>query len=686
MYFYRTLVLLCSTTILVTALSESLYAQPLVASALNNDENLLRQPSAPKAVAPLTARFVLNGETLDYSSKGSLTFGLSSGTGTNMTPIFTGTFALSTKLTEGIVDGVFERHQSGWYLQHQRIERKREVKVTQHQAVDMIGFKLKFSATGDCQFSDALSGQLCTYTPGLATVPGSYEPKFFLPTKFAETSQAGDVISQETFDALTKDGWQRGVDGGDEVVGVDFDIPNSGTVESTARANLNGIERDEKVSMRSVLSLSKVEQGLYSNDTEASIARTTRGFVLLEKDEWTRKATLMQIAAWILPKVDAKLQQGDGDPNLGIANNLFYAANNQWTPRDSFAIFQTGRGYVDHSKQAPRDITETPASYFNGVWMGFTPVRSTQISTSSWLIGTGPRETTHGPYFSQGGLDNVFNSLNSSITIVDDIIGEISQIELSNINNLYVQSGLELTTQNALAYASTRETSRYSLVPHIAFSGNRTDGTSVFRYYLGAILNDQVNAYVGADYSKATQSNILFTARAEAYNRPDRDYYSFAEVRAIKSTQLSNGDKISYGVGARKAFDRPVMAVDKFDSLSKDSVFDLFAKYEAQNGAAYDFRHRISNDDKIKGSSTTLGIGFQVSDNISINAQVTPTSTEGSYIRARAGLSWRASGAENAGTFQLQVADTKYNYGIDSAGQRLSTSERSLLAAYQVKF
>ena len=686
MSFHRTKCLLLTTSALVVALAANLHAQTVANSGYDSEEDQLRQPSKPLSIAPLTTRFVLNGETFDYTSNGALTLGVSGGTESSTNPILTGTIGFSKKLTEGITNGIFERHQSGWYLQHKRIDRKREVTVTQQQAVDMVGFKLQFSATGDCRFPNTTPDQLCTYTPGLATVPGKYDPTYLLPTKISETSEAGDVISQETHDELKRDEWQRGVDG-EPQVGIDFDIPNSGTLASENRAYLNGVDRREHISQRSVLSLSKVDQKLYSNDTQASIARTTRGLVLLKNDEWTTEAILMQAVGWFLPQMDAKLNAGSGDPDLNIGNNLFYAANNQWAPRDSFTVFQTGRGYVDHAKQPPRSAAETPVSYFNGFWMGYSPVRSTEVETSTWLRTTGSREATQGPYFTQGGLNDAnIDFPNSAITIIDDISQQITEIELSNINNLFVQSGLELTTQNALAYASTRETSTYSLVPHVAFAGNRTDGISVLRYYTGALIDDGINGYVGADYSLAAPNGIMFTARAEAYSEPDRDYYSFAEARVIKSTALKNGHKISYGIGARKAFDRPGAAIDRYDALSNDSVVDLLGGYQANNGMSFDARQRFSNENGGTSTSTTLGASYKVSNRFALTAQITPHSSEDAYIRARAGFSWRVGNADNAGTLQVQVADVKYDYGVDSVGQSLKTSERTFLAAYQVSF
>ena len=685
MNFSRSLTLLTTTTFLFAGVTNAVHAQTVDEGTFDIEDDLFTSSRPPPSVAPLTARFRLNGETFDYGAKGTVSLGATGGSNINSNPLFTGTLTLKSELIEGIVAGNYERNQSGWYLQHDRIDRRRDVDVIQQQAVDLIGYRLQFSATGNCISADTTEDQLCTFTPGLATVPGAYDPSFLLPTELKETSQAGDVISQETYDAIQGDGFIRGQPGTADPLGIDLDIPNSGSISDSARAGLNGVERRERVSMRSVVSLSRVEQNIYSNDRQASVDRTIRGFVLVRDDEWTERAALMQAAAWLLPQSSARLSLGEEAPELNIANNLFYAANNQWTPPNSFAVYQTGRGYVTHATQTPRDITETPVGFYNGFWMGYSPVRKTELTNTAWVQPTGLRETTSGPSFFQGGTGE-FAFPESSITIIDDLTNQISQIELSAINNLFVQSGLELTEQDALAYSQTRETSIYSLVPHVAFSGNRTDGTSVLRYYTGAVLGDNHNAYLGGDYALTTQGGISVNAGAMAYSNPDRDYFSFAQLRIVKNDQLENGGSISYGVGARQAFNRPEASLDRFDSISRDSVFDLLARYEAPNDVSYDIRQRRSEDADGESHSTTLGLTYQASDRFSFNAQVTPFSTEHSYIRSRLGMSWRVSDAEDAAAFQMQVLDAKYDFGTDSEGQSLETSEQTILALLQKKF
>src|SRR5699024_5995002 len=117
---------------------------------------------------------------------------------------------------------------------------------------------------------------------------------------------------------------------------------------------------------------------------------------------------------------------------------------------------------------------------------------------------------------------------------------------------------------------------------------------SVFRYYAGVIMGDERNAYIGSDYTAITPNGFRLNARAEAYSRPDRDYYSFAELGLMKVNRLENGNRFSFGFGARKSFDRPNGIVDKFDSLSRDTMLDLLARYETTNGLSYDLRQRFS--------------------------------------------------------------------------------------------
>lgn len=637
-------------------------------------------------VVPLTSQFVLNGERLDYGFTKGLTFGLSDGDRRNFSPNINGTIALRSSLNEGLIDNIYERRQDGWYLQLQSTTRRQEISVTQRQATDITGFRLQLSVTGACQISGSEAGQICTYTPGLATDPERFDPSLGLPTGFNVSTETGQVISAETQEALRAEGFQRGVAGSDELVGIDFDIPNSGYVASEERAGDNGIRREEYNSSRLVATLSMVSQRLYSNSKEASLSRTIRSFVVLNSEEWSDKAIVLQAAAWLLPGFDARLESKEGLPNLSISNNLFFAANNLRIPANSYSVFQTSTGRVQHLDREPRNISETPPAVFSGFWMGFSPVRNITRSNSFRLERTGDRITRNGPFFNQGGSASGIELPQSSITIVDRITNSISQINLSNIDDLFVQSGLELTSQAALAYSTTTETSYYKLRPHFSLTGNRTDGTSVLRYYGGVLIADDDNAYIGGDYSVVTQNQVQVTARAEAYSKPDRDYYSFAEARILKNQQLASGDTVTFGVGARKEFDRPNTAVDTFDALSNGSVIDVFARYSLNGGASYDLRQRFSESNDEQQASTTVGFSYNIGNRLSLNAQITPISDEDAYIRARVGFEVRGSGGQQPGVFQVQWADIKYDYGRDSVGRKLETDEQVFLASYQMSF
>lgn len=672
-------------TILFILMSGAAFAETVSTGSPSENSEQLRERAQAGSVSPLTSRFILNGVSLDYGSKSIASFGVVTGTDRSSNEIVSGTHVLSRSLSEGEAGGIYARQQSGWYLQLGQMDRKRQVSITQQQAVDMMGFRLQLSATGSCMFPGAPPGTLCTYTPGIATSPDAIHPDLLIPTRLIESSKVGDIVSQETQDSLKDAGWQRGLPDGPETVGIDMDIINSGTLTDNDRTNENRIDRQEKVQTRGVVTLARVKQNLYSNSEHASLDRTIRGFVLLESDEWSRKAVALQALAWVLPGANAKLPSS-GTPNLRINNNLFFAANNQWAPRDSYTVFQTGAGHTAHMTSPPKDAWDTPPAWYNGMWMGFSPVRSINSTTSFRLKRTGERMTTHGPYFIQGDAATELNLPDSAITIIDDITNVISQIDLTSVSDLFVQSGLELTRQAALAYSTTSETSYYSLAPHIAFAGNRTDGAGVFRYYAGAIFADDRNAYVGADYTAATRGGVNLTLRVEKYSNPDRDFYSYAEVKATKTHNLAGGNKFGYGISGRKAFDRPRTALDQYDSLSDDSLIDFLGHYETSNGINYYGRHRISDDDDRRQRSTTLAIGYKPSDRLTLTGQVTPVSSEDSYIRAQAGLSWRVTEDTDSGTLQLHWADIKYDYGTDSTGTDLETSERTFLASFQMKF
>ncbi|ABA81538.1 hypothetical protein GQF56_21515 [Rhodobacter sphaeroides] len=646
-----------------------------------------RNPASGRVV-PLTGRFVLNDEYFDYGQGPKFSALSLAGSSREWDLEISGTHPIHQSVHETVSEQLYLREQEGWYFQLRNVDRRRTTKVTRREAVDIYGFQLDLTVTGGCFFPESAPGTYCTYTPSVAVDPDSINPDTLIPGAFIFGEDTGAVISQETHEALKAEGFQRGLDGGDETVGVSLSVPNSGYEASESRSNLNSVERYESVDKRIMGGLYKFRQVLSSNSTMASLARTTRGLVFLDANEWTDKAAATQLLAWLLPSARAPLQATDRNARLSIGNNLFLAANNTRLPADSFTAYHAGVGYVDHPKKRVRSAADTPRSVFNSFWMGFSPVRDITTGSSSRLQVTGPRESLleNGYAFSQGGIDTALAS-ETAIYVVDQISEQIAQIELANIDDLFIQSGLDLTRQDAMAIYTTTEESRYKYVPHLAFSGNVTSGTSVSRYYAGAILGDETNAYVGFDHSYTGLNGFSFYLLGEHYTHPDRDYFSKVEARISKAVQLRNGAKLSFGVSAAEELDRAPAQQESVTLNDNDRTLDVAMSYRTPKGLTYSLSHRlVQAEDGDDAESTSVGFSYRASDDWSFTAQITPTSTEDAYIAARAGFSWRQSGRPGSPVLGVQWASIRYDYGEDQFGNDLRDREDTLLVSYKMSF
>lgn len=638
----------------------------------------------PSAIAPLTSRFILNGTTLEHGASGFAAVTGLNGNKRNGMLSFSATYGFGNSLKEGVQNNLFRRRQSGWYLQYNNVERKRTITTTREETVDVLGTRIMLSVTGGCIAPGSASGSLCTYTPGVAVDTASIDPDTLVPGRFVFSSQFSQEISRDTHQALQAPGFQRGVEGGTEVVGMDLLLPNTGATAPAGPAGKSSINRVEKVKSRPMVTLSRVEQNLYSNDRAASLDRTIRGFVLLEDDEWTDRALAFQAAAWLLPAFSAELNAGSSRPNLRISNNLFMSANNLRLPRDSHTVYQSSRAWVPHGDAPARRASETPVAWAHGLWLGFSPVRDVRRSERLKITPTAARATLDSS-FAQGGYNDSFGELiDGTITVIDQIDNQITELEFSNIGDLFVQSGTELTSQAAIRRITSQEEWRYRYIPHLSLTGDRTSGTSVLRYYGGALFDDEPNVYAGFDVSHYSETGWSAYFRADGYTRPNRDYYSAVEGRLSRDITLSENRRLSVGVAANAALGRPDAKGEEIRFSEDSNTLDLMAQYY-KGATSYSFRQRFSNlDSDDHGASTGFGFTHELTPHLALRGQVVPLSTEKSFIRAQAGLTLSVDDKENPPSFGMQWARIEYDYGRDIVGRKLDTSENVFFATFRM--
>jgi hypothetical protein len=576
--------------------------------------------------------------------------------------------------------------QSALIFQLDTMDSQRVVTQSLDERGELIGFRLDLSFTGKCILQGSNPESYCTYTPGLSTVPGGVDPDTLTPNAFPVSSEYGQEISEEVHDSLKAPGFQRGEDvEGAPLVGVSSDVINSGFASDGSQSSLTGA-RTEETRLRFVPTVARVEQTLATNSAEAAATRSVRAFVLPDGDEIDGVYLAMQLAALVLPSANDTVDYVDGTPNTSVSNNIFLALNNARTPSDSYTIFQTGRASVVHSETPPRSAAETPVAVYNGIWMGMTQVQSVRTTQRLQFIQTGDRVSVGDPSFDEGGLGTPFGDLlDAGITFIDGVDQSITNVNLQNVDDLFFQVGLDLTRQDAIRRFTTTTTTDYHLVPHLSFNGNRTGGETVFRYYAGVLFSGETNAYIGTDFSLATETGWNAYGRIDLYSAPDLDYRSEAELRGSRTFNINPDRQIIVGASGITELDSNVL--ENGDGLSEDSAqANIFGRWrEGSLDFTLSKSFTLNGADEL-GQSTTIGVGYALDDRISVSAQVTPWTTDDDYIDAALGVSTQLSELPGDPILQMQIARVQYEVGTSSFGDTANVSKTVLKLSLQMNF
>lgn len=671
------------------------YAQDIATDPQNLTQGDL-EPSLSQAPPPqvgttrLDQQFVYNGVPLSFEDE--TFFDLEFQDSKSQNTVLSGTMTAVSDVDreQGIErnsDGQrFMSRQSARIFQLDTMDRQRVVTQTFEEAGKLIGFRLDLSLTGQCILPGSTSGAFCTYTPGIATIDGATDPDLLVPNDFLISSDVGKEISQGLHETLFAEGFQRGEDiAGGPLVGVSFDVINGGFAPDTDPSNLSA-SRTEDTSVRFVPSLAFVEQTLATNSVQAAATRSVRAFVLPDASEISDVYALMQLAAFVLPTANADVAYTDGTPNTSVSNNLFLALSNARVPAESYTIFQTGRADVVHSKTPPRSAAQTPVAQYNGMWMGMSPVRSVNTAQRLQFVQTGERISINEPVFQQGGIGTPFEDLlDLDITLIDQFNDSITSLEFQNIDDLFVQFGLDVTNQDAVQRVTTTSTTDYALVPHLAFDGNRTGGESVVRYYAGVLFADETNAYVGADYSSVTESGWNTYARLDLYSAPDLDYKSELELRSSRTFNIKPDRQITLGASGLMGLDNQFLG-NGSDDLFDPAQVDIFARWQ-EGSTSYSVNHqRGYGEDGQTNRSTTLGFRHQFDDRFSLTAQVTPWSTQSSFIDAAIGANFRMEGVAGDPVLSVQLARARYDIGLSSLGDTVGVTNTVLNVGFRMEF
>ena len=204
---------------------------------------------------------------------------------------------------------------------------------------------------------------------------------------------------------------------------------------------------------------------------------------------------LVAAATELLPSADTRLAGSLNPANTKINRNLFRAANNQWTPGNSWTLYHTGFGSTAHTSDADREAGRSPNGHYHGVWVGLSPVTERERTSDVYLDATGPERVLANEGDEGGSNSNIsfISRLNGDTFDSEELDAFYSQIYLR-----FLERDVDLVTSDKLV-----ETTTYR--PNVSFSGNVTNANQSVRYYVGAIAADEFNPYVGGDLTRHTR-------------------------------------------------------------------------------------------------------------------------------------------------------------------------------------
>ncbi|MGL5794556.1 MAG: hypothetical protein ACRC06_09140, partial [Waterburya sp.] len=378
--------------------------------------------------------------------------------------------------------------------------------------------------------------------------------------------------------------------------------------------------------------LSRIRQVVKANAQEAVIGRTVKGVPLIIDSDETRAVLNSALASssFLLPDAVPDLAGSKQKFNPNVNQNLFFAANNTRLPSDSFTIYHWGLGKAKSINSQDSNARQIPPGYFNGFWLGFSPVVKRRSHNTSYYQPRG-EITILADTGGEGGAD-------SDVQLVS-IVNE-EEFSSTTLQNIYTQIYLKFFTQEAdvLNVSSLEEETNY--YPHLSFSGNMTKSKNVFRYYTGAIFDDPFKAYLGVDYKYYTFNGWSFDTGGIGYFNPDREYYSQLWGNVSKKITINPKTKLTFFTGFNYAIDRPNNLQEVILSSRSSSVI-LGTKVKWQNfalGANYNFDNLLPNSLE---SRLLLDLEIALSDRLHLSGYYTPINDNISRSRYGANASWR---------------------------------------------
>jgi hypothetical protein len=642
----------------------SVKAEPKASQLMGKETKFIVPPHtvSKKKLNPFTTTLILNGTPISHLTSWELATGADFGDDRSTNLNVNGIVTINSKVTESLTrNNVYTVDQVGNYLQFRTVQNTKTVSVNHKEPQTLTGLKIQLSLTGSCILPGGNSNNQCTYTPGLATDNSSINPDFLVPTHIFQFSKVGDVVTPESLAIIRLPGFQRGANG--QNIGVDLYFPNAGAVPKDPQSYPTTVSRVEESKNSTAATYSRVRQIVKANYQKAVIARTIHGFTVIPEDKHTLLNSAIQLGTQLFPDIEPQLKGSTQAVNARVNNNLFLAANNTRIPENSFTVYQAGMGQADSLKPSANKLSDIPAATFNSIWLGLSPITERSYSIETRYETTAPQQALA----SSGGEGGV-GSNNSFTSAVNT-----NTISSSQLQDFYTQIYLSFYNQDANLVTTSKLGEKTSYFPHIGFTGNMTRAQDVLRYYAGAIIADTPKVYVGVDYTKKTRNGWTFAAGGIGYLNPDRDYYSQVQGSISKKIALGKAKNLFLATGFTYAIDRETQ-IGNTTIISPASSVTVSASTQlgpVTFGVVQYFGgvlpHSVRN-------MLVTNLELKLSDNVRLSAYATPLSE--SADRSRFGISaqFRLGRQYNSPTLSVSWSNNEYNFGVDSIGRELHTS------------
>lgn len=626
----------------------------------------------PGVLSPVVTTIPFDQVALDYGTRAQISTGISFGNDRSTNLHYNGlvNFNQTVESRSG-PDNRTTLIQRQQVLSIRDLPQERRLTISIGEPLRLLSQDIQFSLTGSCL--DPEVGDICTYTPGLITDETSIDPSTQFPTRFEQTSNFGDVVLPETLAAIQAPGFQRGTD--IQEIGVDLRLPNIGVLPNFDADNGIETQREEVFATTPALGYTTINQTVQANATEAALARTIRGpVVILDPDQSVLNIALAALAL-VLPEKQVMVAATEDPANPAINLRLFTAANNVRLPLASLTLYQAGSGHATTPSDSAEEPQDEARARFNSIWLGLSPVTERSLTQTIGFRPLGEREVMLAAGGEGGGRE---------AATLTSIVG--SQVfDVNVIDNIYTQNYVTIYQQDVLNQVGVEQIERIRYYPHLSFSANNTGTYNSFRYYAGTIAGPSIQTYGGLDYQGYTDSGLFYRTGAIGVINPNYDRYSNLWGEVNQQLTLPRESSLTLGTGFNWAIDQD-NTIGDIEQRGDGS--NIFARARWTNGSVSLGATQTLGDilPNSQPTRTVLDTAIRIGDSIALTGFWAPFSANTSepVLGALADVTLRLG--RITPNLQFSWANQRFNYGKDPSGSPLTAASDTFSLSFRMRW